>query len=56
VRKAVQDNIRPLVLDFNVARNITLMSYEIRTDARRFVLYEKSRALTLGLGAAITLS
>lgn len=53
IRKQVQDRIRPMLLDQHAARNVSLEGYELRHDARRFELYEKSRALTLGLGAAI---
>ncbi len=53
VDKAVQDQIKPLLLDQHAARNVTMDGYTLRPDARRFELYEKSRALTLGLGKAI---
>jgi len=35
------------------AGNVSLSGYTLRQDARRFELYEKSRALTLGLGKAV---
>ncbi len=53
VDKAVQDQIKPLLLDQHAARNVTMDGYTLRPDARRFELYEKSRALTLGLGKAV---
>ncbi len=53
VDKAVQDQIKPMLLDQHAARNVTMDGYTLRPDARRFELYEKNRALTLGLGKAI---
>jgi len=41
------------LLDFLAASNVSLDGYTLRNDARRFELYEKSRALTLGLGKAV---
>lgn len=52
VRKEIQKNITPLLLDFQAATNVSLDSYTLRQDARRFELYEKNRALILGLGKA----
>jgi cysteine desulfurase/selenocysteine lyase len=54
VKKSAQDRIRPLLLDQHATVNITLDGYTLRSDAQRYELYEKSRALTLGLGKAIT--
>lgn len=53
VRKAIQDRLKPVQLDFFGAGNVSLNGYTLRNDARRFELYEKSRALTLGLGKAL---
>jgi selenocysteine lyase/cysteine desulfurase len=53
VKKSVQDRVAPLLLDQHAAVDITLDGYALRADARRYELYEKSRALTLGLGKAI---
>lgn len=53
VKKGSQDQMKPVLLDFLAAGNVSLNGYELRQDARRFELYEKSRALTLGLGKAI---
>ena len=53
VRKEVQDQLTPLMIDGFSTRGTTLHGYELREDARRFELYEKSRALTLGLGKAV---
>jgi len=53
VRKEVQDQLTPLMIDGFSTRETSLHGYELREDARRFELYEKSRALTLGLGKAV---
>ncbi|RZJ82412.1 MAG: aminotransferase class V-fold PLP-dependent enzyme [Flavobacterium sp.] len=53
VKKETQDLLKPVQLDFFGAGNVSLMGYTLRNDARRFELYEKSRALTLGLGKAV---
>ncbi|SDF79938.1 Selenocysteine lyase/Cysteine desulfurase [Mucilaginibacter pineti] len=53
VKRSVQDKLSPVLMDFLAASNVSLDGYTLRNDARRFELYEKSRALTLGLGKAI---
>lgn len=53
VRKAVQDRFKLFFMDGLSTPNVTQTGYNVRPDARRFELYEKSRALTLGLGKAI---
>jgi cysteine desulfurase/selenocysteine lyase len=53
VRRSIQDKIRPLLLDSNGLSAVTTIDYHLRSDARRYELYEKSRALTIGLGKAI---
>ncbi|PTS92948.1 aminotransferase V [Pedobacter sp. HMWF019] len=53
VKKSSQDFIKPILLDFQAAGNVSLTDYTLRKDARRFELYEKNRALTLGFGKAI---
>lgn len=53
VRKSVQDRIIPVLLDSLAAGNVNLRGYTLRDDARRYELYEKNRALVLGLGKAI---
>lgn len=53
VKKASQDKLKPILLDFLAAGDVSLSGYTLRQDARRFELYEKSRALTLGLGKAV---
>lgn len=53
VKRASQDKVKPVLLDFLGAGNVSLSGYTLRKDARRFELYEKNRALTLGLGKAV---
>jgi len=53
IRKQVQDLIRPFFIDGHSIQSITENGYKLRDDARRFELYENSRATTLGLGKAI---
>jgi len=53
VKKEVQDTLKVLFMDGHTAQLINENAFEIRNDARRFELFEKNRALTLGLGKAI---
>jgi len=53
VKKEVQDKLKPLFMDGFSAPDVKLAGFNLRNDARRFELYEKNRALTLGLGKAI---
>jgi selenocysteine lyase/cysteine desulfurase len=53
IRKAVQDKVKPLFMDGHSIEWVSEDDYKLRDDARRFELYEKSRALTLGLGKAV---
>ncbi|RFZ83468.1 aminotransferase class V-fold PLP-dependent enzyme [Mucilaginibacter terrenus] len=53
VRKAVQDKLKLILMDSLAAEWVSEDDFKARPDARRFELYEKSRALTLGLGKAI---
>jgi len=53
VRKEVQDQIKPIFMDNHATDWVSLDDYQLRSDARRYELYEKNRALTLGLGKAI---
>jgi cysteine desulfurase / selenocysteine lyase len=53
VRQSFQDKLKSLFIDGSSVRTISPDGYELRGDARRFQLYEKSRALTLGLGRAV---
>jgi cysteine desulfurase/selenocysteine lyase len=53
VRKEIQDSLKILFMDGHTAQLINENAFEIRNDARRFELFEKSRALTLGFGKAV---
>jgi selenocysteine lyase/cysteine desulfurase len=53
VRKEIQDQLQTFFLDGHSVRSVTEEGFLLREDARRFELYEKNRALALGLGKAI---
>jgi selenocysteine lyase/cysteine desulfurase len=53
VRKEVQDRLKLLFMDGRSTAWVSEQDFKPRDDARRFELYEKNRALTLGLGAAV---
>ncbi len=53
VRKEIRDELKLLFLDGFTAPTVSLEDYQVRNDGRRFELYEKNRALTLGLAKAI---
>jgi cysteine desulfurase/selenocysteine lyase len=53
VRKEVQDQLKPIFMDGFTVQWVTENDFKIRNDARRFELYERNRALTLGLGKAV---
>lgn len=53
VRKAVQDQLKLILIDSHSADWVSETEFKARNDAKRFELYEKNRALTLGLGKAI---
>jgi len=53
VRKAVQDQLKLTFIDGSTASIVTEDDFKVRGDARRFELYEKNRALILGLGKAV---
>ncbi len=53
VRKAVQDRLKLLFMDGHSIDWLNQENFKVRDDARRFELYEKNRALVLGLGAAV---
>lgn len=53
VRKAVQDQLKLTFIDGSTAAVVTEDDFKVRDDARRFELYEKNRALLLGLGKAV---
>jgi len=53
VRKTIQDKLKLQFMDGFTTQWVTETDYKIRDDARRFELYEKNRALILGLGKAV---
>jgi selenocysteine lyase/cysteine desulfurase len=53
VRKEVQDRLKLLFMDGHSVDWVSEQDFKARDDARRFELYEKNRALVLGLGAAV---
>jgi cysteine desulfurase/selenocysteine lyase len=53
VRKEVQDKLKLIFMDGFSAPSVSKTDYKVRDNARRFELYEKNRALTLGLGKAV---
>jgi selenocysteine lyase/cysteine desulfurase len=53
VKKDIQNNLKLMFVDGFTTKSVTLNDYQLRDDARRFELYEKNRALTLGLGKAV---
>jgi cysteine desulfurase/selenocysteine lyase len=53
VRKEIQDKLKLIFMDGFSAPHMTDNDFKPRQDARRFELYEKNRALTLGLGKAV---
>jgi cysteine desulfurase/selenocysteine lyase len=53
VKKDIQHQLELLLVDGHSAELTSEDNYQPRPDARRFELYEKSRALVLGLGKAI---
>jgi len=52
VSQAMLDQLDPAVLDLHGARWEARDRYEVRADARRFELWERSPALMLGMGRA----
>jgi selenocysteine lyase/cysteine desulfurase len=53
VRKLIQDKLKLILMDGFSAPTVSLDSFTPRNDARRFELYERNRALTIGLGKAV---
>lgn len=53
VRKAILDKLKPMFMDGHSTQWVSQDDYQLRNDAKRFELYEKNRALTLGLGKAV---
>jgi len=52
-KKEFQDKIRVRFMDGHSVEWVTECNYQLREGARRFELYEKNRALVLGLGRAV---
>jgi len=53
VRSAIQNQVNPIFMDGFSTRSVTREDFKLRPDARRYELYESSRALKLGLGEAV---
>ncbi|MDB5119165.1 MAG: aminotransferase class V-fold PLP-dependent enzyme [Sphingobacteriales bacterium] len=53
VKKSIQNQLNTSLMDGFSASSVNINEYKLRDDARRFELYEKSRALTIGLGKAV---
>lgn len=53
VRKGIQDKIRPIFMDQHSVEWIRFDDFKLRADARRYEMFEKNRALTIGLGHAV---
>ncbi|HEY2582383.1 MAG TPA: aminotransferase class V-fold PLP-dependent enzyme [Mucilaginibacter sp.] len=53
VRKEIQDKLKPIFMDGSTVQWVKEDDFKVRDDAKRFELYEKNRALTLGLGKAV---
>lgn len=53
VRKDIQDDLKQLLLDGFSIEWITETDFKPKSNAQRFELYERNRALTLGLGKAV---
>jgi cysteine desulfurase/selenocysteine lyase len=53
VKNEVRNQLKLVAIDGFNAQWVTTHDFKLRDDGKRFELYEKSRALSLGLGAAI---
>jgi selenocysteine lyase/cysteine desulfurase len=53
VKQEVQSQLKALFIDGRAIEWINQTTYHLRNDAKRFELYEKNRALTLGLAKAV---
>jgi len=53
VKREFRDQLKLTAIDGFNAEWVTTTDYKLRDDGRRFELYEKNRALTLGLGKAV---
>jgi cysteine desulfurase/selenocysteine lyase len=54
VKRKVQNSLKTLFIDGHSIEWINENAYQSRNDAKRFEFYEKNRALTLGLGVAVS--
>lgn len=52
-RKQIQNQLKVMFMDSRTAELVNPGEFYLRDDARRFELYERNRALTLGLGKAV---
>lgn len=52
VRKAIQDKLQVLFMDGFSTEWVNEQDYKLKSNARRFELFEKNKALVLGLGKA----
>jgi len=53
IKREIQDVIQPLYIDGHAVQWLKTDDYQLRNDAVRYELYEKNRALALGLGKAV---
>jgi cysteine desulfurase/selenocysteine lyase len=53
VRKETQHLLKPIFMDSHTADLVSQHEFKVQDNGKRFELYEKSRALTLGLGKAV---
>ncbi|WP_259069364.1 aminotransferase class V-fold PLP-dependent enzyme [Mucilaginibacter sp. X4EP1] len=53
VRKQILDKIKLSFIDGFAVKSVSLDEFKLKDDARRFELYEKNRAITLGLSKAV---
>jgi selenocysteine lyase/cysteine desulfurase len=53
VRRNIRDRLRLFFIDGHSVASVTENSFTLLDNGRRFELYEKNRALMLGLGAAV---
>ena len=53
VRSSIQDLLKPLLMDEFSISDMNEYGFQLKADAKRFELFENSRALRLGLGKAV---
>lgn len=53
VRREIQDKISPVYIDFHSIQSSTVKNFQLKDSARRYEVFEKNRALTIGLGKAV---